>query len=170
MACGGKFFMLPEKHTRSNCGFTLLEMGLVLFIILVLAGITIPFASGLINEERLRGSTRDLQLLALTARQLAVTENRPYQIQLADGGFALQPYPAGEAEPLKTFPLAADVEYTIQRWGGKELRKPDSDAWIFQPTGLCEPLRFHFKRDGGWIEFTFNPLTAAAQDETNYFP
>jgi prepilin-type N-terminal cleavage/methylation domain-containing protein len=169
MRRGGTTFMFPERQSR-NHGFTLLEMGLVLFIILVLAGITIPFASGLITEERLRGSTRDLQLLARTARRLAVSENRPYQIELAAGGFALEPYPAVEKEALKTFQLAADVEYTIQRWGDKELRKPEAEPWIFQPTGLCEPLHFHFRRGAGWIEFTFNPLTAAAQDESNYFP
>jgi competence protein ComGC len=162
--------MFLEKHTRSNKGFTLLEIGLVLFIIVILAGISVPFASGLMGEERLRGSARDLQLLARTARGLAVSENRPYEIKMSPEGFSLEPYLSSEKDALKNTPLGAGVEYQILRWGEKELRKPEEEPWIFQPTGLCEPVRFRFQRGGGWIEFVFNPLTASAQDETNFFP
>jgi type II secretory pathway pseudopilin PulG len=163
-------FVFLKNSARFNQAFTLLEIGLVLFIIVVLAGISVPFASGLIGEQRLRGSVRDLQLLARTARGLAVSENRPYEIKMLPDGFSLEPYLSDEKEALKNTTLGAGVEYQILRWGEKELRKPEEEPWIFQPTGLCEPVRFRFQRGGGWIEFVFNPLTASAQDETNFFP
>lgn len=145
----------------------------MLFILLLIAGIAIPTTSSLIAEERLRQNTRELQLYARTARRLAMSENQPYEIRLSGRFFLLEPYGADKAlkkNVLRTSKLASDAVYTVQRWGEKEFRKPADDAWIFQPDGLCEPMRFHFRQGTNWIEFGFNPLTASAQDETYFFP
>lgn len=160
------------KRRRSRQGFTLLELGLVLFILLLIAGIAMPMMSSLIAEERLRATTHELQLYARTARRLAMTENQPYAIKLAEKGFVLEPYGADKAQKediLHARKLPSNAAYTVQRWGKKAFRKAADETWIFQPDGLCEPVRFHFQEGKNWIEFGFNPLTAAAQDETYFF-
>ena len=165
--------MFHNKPSRSDQGFTLLEMGLVLFILLIIAGMAIPMTTGMIAQERLKGQARELQDYASSARKLAVTENRPYEILLTDKGFSLERYLTGEkakVDVVRSKKLASNVSYTVQRWGEKGFGKPARESWVFQPDGLCEPIRVHFESKGGWVEYTFNPLTARPRDESYYFP
>ena len=48
--------------------------------------------------------------------------------------------------------------------------EPGRDRWVFQPSGLCNPLRVQFRKESAWIEVAFNPLTADTQEERHYFP
>ncbi len=56
---------------------------------------------------------------------------------------------------------------TIQwkRWIDKDLSVPKSVEWVFDPSGICEPVTIAFSNDRGFIEMDFNPLTAKVQDE-----
>jgi type II secretory pathway pseudopilin PulG len=166
--------MFPKKLIRSTQGFTLLEIGVVLFILVVLAGMAIPMTSSLIAEERLRQDVRELQLYARTARRLAISESRPYEILFTENGFLLEPYLTGEKarekEVVRSHAVGSNASYVVQRWGAREFGKPVEESWIFQPDGLCEPIRVHFQSGKGWMEFAFSPLTARAQEETYYFP
>jgi len=165
--------MPARKYIRSEQGFTLLEMGMALFIILLMAGIAMPMTSGLLAEERLRQHARELQIYARTARRLAITENRPYEIVFAEHSFLLQPYLTAEdhqAEVVSSHEISKDSSYLLERWGDQQFSKPADQAWIFQPNGICEPIRVHFQSGKGWIEFIFNPLTAGVRDEIYHFP
>jgi hypothetical protein len=48
--------------------------------------------------------------------------------------------------------------------------RPDWQRWIFQPTGLCEPLTVRIMEDEAWIEVRFDPLTAGIEEESYYIP
>lgn len=165
--------MPSRSHIQSSRGFTLLEMGLVLFILLLIAGVAIPATSGLITEEQLRQHSNELLLYARTARRLAVSENRPYEIRFAEKSFSLEPYLTGEnrnPDVVSDHELTSGVSYAVQRWNEKELGKPEDQSWIFQPSGICEPIRVRFQNGRNWIEIAINPLTARAQEETYHFP
>ena len=164
--------MTSKKHRQQLGGFTLLEMSLVLFILLLIAGIAIPMTSGLIAEEQLRQHANELLLYARTARRLAISENRPYEIRFLEKAFLLQPYLViedSQRDVISSHTVSSDTRYAVQRWGEKEFGKPEDESWIFQPSGICEPLRVHFQSGKNWIEFAFNPLTGRAQEETYYF-
>ncbi|MGB8354956.1 MAG: hypothetical protein WCD79_13760 [Chthoniobacteraceae bacterium] len=148
-------------------------MGLVLFILLLIAGIAIPVTSSLLAEERLRQHANALLLFARTARRLAVSEDRPYEILFTGKSFLLEPYlpvKVPHADVVDSHTMASGMSYAVQRFGDKEFGKPEDESWIFQPTGLCEPIRIHFQNGKDWIEFTINPLTARAGEETYHFP
>jgi hypothetical protein len=147
-------------------------MGLVLFILLLMAGIAIPMTSGLFSEERLRGHLRELQKYARTARRLAVSENRPYEILFMKNSFLIEPCLAADdqnGDTVVEHHVPKDVDYTLKRWGAKAFEKPGDQTWIFQPGGICEPIRIRFESGKGWVECSFHPLTAAAEDETYSF-
>lgn len=164
--------MFSKKIIRSAHGFTLLELGIAMFIILLLVGTAIPAISSMIAENRLRQSAKELQLYAMTARRQAMLENRVYEIVLTEKGFVLGPYLAEENKgaAVNSYNLPTDARYTLQRLGDKEFHPPEGAPWLFQPDGLCEPIRARFQREKSWMEFEFNPLTAKAQGETDYFP
>ena len=48
--------------------------------------------------------------------------------------------------------------------------KPDGQRWIFQPTGLCEPVSVRIIENEAWIEVRFDPLTAGIEEETYNIP
>jgi hypothetical protein len=147
------------------------------------AALALPVTSGLLAQQELRAPARQLQLFAKTARRLAVEENQPYIMTLTPQGFQLQIYKktvetkstfekeeTKDLEPILTYKMPAAVNISIRRWGGKEWRKLKEDSWIFQPTGLCEPLAIRLDRGPGWMEIEFNPLTASVANETYFFP
>lgn len=46
---------------------------------------------------------------------------------------------------------------------GNEFRR-----WIFQPSGMCEPLRFRAEADTSFFEVEFHPLTADIRSERSW--
>jgi type II secretory pathway pseudopilin PulG len=165
--------------SRAHAGFTLFEICLALFIVVLILAVAIPATSGLLTEQNLRGEVRELVLFAKTARRQAIQEQRPYQITFSPAGFILEPIAPTETEktapetaapfePL-VYTLPTGTALTLQRWGDKEWIKPKEERWIFQGTGLTEPLSFHFQRGESWIEIDLNPLTASIDEERSTF-
>lgn len=62
-------------------GFSLIELVLVLFILLAVAGIAVPNIATAIANVRLRGSASDLSGLLQNARMLAVKNNATYTLR-----------------------------------------------------------------------------------------
>jgi type II secretory pathway pseudopilin PulG len=175
----GKRFPPGRLFLRPNAGFTLFEICLALFIVLLVLAAAIPATSGLLAEQNLRGEVRELVLFAKTARRQAIQEQRPYQITFSPAGFILEPLAppvtekaapeaAAPFEPLVST-LPSGTVLTLQRWGDKDWIKPKEERWIFQGTGLTEPLSFRFQRGESWIEIDLNPLTASIDEERSTF-
>jgi prepilin-type N-terminal cleavage/methylation domain-containing protein len=76
---------------RSQSGFTLPELLIVVAIGMIAAAMTIPLFSTAVNQYRLRASAVDLDGLLQRARTRAVRDNRTYTLQTAQvvqGGVA----------------------------------------------------------------------------------
>jgi type II secretory pathway pseudopilin PulG len=153
---------------RRTGGYTLLEIALVVTIIVLLVGAVVPLSSGFVREQRLRESVRGLLVLAKTARTEAMTTGRAAEVVFGKGGFALQR--AGEEEPSESVRLPRGTRYQLLPFGADKPLRPDGQRWIFQPTGLCEPLTVRIMEDEAWIEVRFDPLTAGIEEEGYYIP
>lgn len=153
---------------RRTGGYTLLEIALVVTIIVLLVGAVVPLSSGFVREQRLRESVRGLLVLAKTARTEAMTTGRAAEVVFGKDGFALQR--AGEEEPSESVRLPRGTRYQLLPFGADKPLRPDGQRWIFQPTGLCEPLTVRIMEDEAWIEVRFDPLTAGIEEEGYYIP
>ena len=153
---------------RGTCGYTLLEIALVLSIIVLLVGAVVPLSSGFIREQRLRDAVRELLVLAKTARTDAMTSGRPAEVVFGKKGFFLQR--AGEKEPSESVKLARGMSYQLLPFSADKPLRPEGQRWIFQPTGLCEPISVRIMEDEAWIEVRFDPLTAGIEEETYNIP
>jgi type II secretory pathway pseudopilin PulG len=153
---------------RRTGGYTLLEIALVVTIIVLLVGAVVPLTSGFVREQRLRDSVRGLLVLAKTARTEAMTTGRAAEVVFAKGGFAL--VRAGEEEPSESVQLPRGTRYQLLPFAADKPLRPDGQRWIFQPTGLCEPLAVRIMEDEAWIEVRFDPLTAGIEEESYHIP
>lgn len=72
---------------------------------------------------------------------------------------------------LEEYEIGADLRVSLKFWNetawvsmsGAEYRR-----WIFQPSGMCEPLRFRVEADKSFFEVEFHPLTADVQSEKSW--
>jgi hypothetical protein len=62
------------------------------------------------------------------------------------------------------------MRYVLEPFGADKAVRPDGQRWIFQPTGLCEPVTVRIEEDDAWMQVTFDALTAGIADESYYIP
>lgn len=159
----------PVMWRRPGGGaFTLLEILMVLAVIALLLGVVVPLTSGFSREGEFRDVVRGLLVLAKTARTDAMTSGHAAEVIFEKRAFALRR--AGEEEASETVQIPRDMQYTIRPFGADKVLRPDAQRWIFQPTGLCEPLTVRLTDGEAWMEVTFDPLTASIADEGYYIP
>ena len=164
--------------------FTLMEMLIVLAIIsLVFAGSYMGMAA--VNDERaLQKPYIDLRSMAKTAWQRAMHEQRAWQIRFYPDRFVLEPRLAVNADDQKMFreadkamgrgsgvdtvQVGEGIMVEVRRWGAKGWMQPKGEqvvAWVFEHSGLCEPISVRFTSEHGTVGAQFDPLTASVKEE-----
>lgn len=48
------------------------------------------------------------------------------------------------------------------------MRGSEYRRWVFQPSGMCEPMSVRMENDGSFFEVTFHPLTADIRSERSW--
>jgi prepilin-type N-terminal cleavage/methylation domain-containing protein len=180
---------LPSHLFRR--GFTLLEMVMVLVIIAILAGLSMPAMQSAFTEQAVRRDARQLALMVKTAMIQSAEQHRAYAIDLTNTTMALHPVGEAPAEPDAPASIddddaaannsATDVAVTSELDPPNQLLAPDpqkADAWIampptswvFQPGELCPATRVRLSRGNAWLEMSFGALTGNVENETDYLP
>jgi type II secretory pathway pseudopilin PulG len=63
----------------------------------------------------------------------------------------------------ETYNLPQDTRYNIQFWHEVQPTELEGDIiklWVFQPSGLCQPIQLDFRRDSASFHIEFGSLTA----------
>ena len=141
--------------------FTLIEIALSIFILLLLLVLAVPSLSGVIANRRLKQSLDSVNQLVRQAQERSVTERRAYLIVWGKNSVLLRPEILAEGEEEK--PTA-----TVRLGKGNSIRvslpaaltnKPPAE-WIFWPSGTCEPATVQFRGPAGAWTANYSPLTA----------
>ncbi|MDB6132444.1 MAG: Prepilin-type N-terminal cleavage/methylation protein [Verrucomicrobiales bacterium] len=161
--------------------FTLMEMLVALAIIgLLLAGSFI--AASTLNQERaLRTPLNELRIMAKKAWARSMEEQRAWQIRLMQDRFVLEPRQAvnaddqryfqttdqqmGRSTGIQSYVLEPGIRMEVRHWGEAKWHPPMPDSWVFEHSGLCEPINIRFISETASVTASFDPLTAAALDE-----
>lgn len=166
--------------------FTLLEMVFVLGLIVVIATMVVVNASTVETEKRLREAAGAVESMAKRARNLAVTQQRAYELTISGEGVSIAPqHPLNvskddwgqenEGEPgivhedIKAAKaLDENVVYAIKRWGADEWVTIDGENKVvltLGADGLVEPVEIRCSVGESWLVQRLHPLTAGVRDE-----
>ena len=166
--------VLPRRP-RAAAAFTLLEITIVIFLILLLLGVAMPSISGQFARQKLQNSFDRFDAVATAAQKRSVAEKRPYTVVWQREGI-LGVYPADlpADERKKQSPAASLVpagpttarteHYTLSRTAS--LTADPAGVWTFWPTGNCEPVHVRYEGPSGHWEAIYNPLSARAELKT----
>jgi len=129
-------------------------------------------------RKRLIEPASELKAYARRGLGLAINNRRPFAIALMQDGFVLREANVREGDGLsgsdddddggvlRSYQLDEDMRLEVRRWREKHFRLPEGDVWVFEPSGICEPLAVRIYHPEGVIEMEFNPLTAKIAEQS----
>lgn len=131
----------PEKRQNSS-GFTLVEVILVLVVLVIISGISLPYFSGSFRGSKLRSSARTIDRMARYTRSMAIMREETLTIalnhetmELFMGGVLMAPTNSADGEldqdVLKRLGYVDDDEEEESETGGIE-----KEMYRFLPDGL----------------------------------
>jgi len=148
---------------RRQHGFTLIEIAISVFILLLIVMVAVPSLTGVMADHRLRHSLDQFNNLVRQAQERSVNERRPYLLVWSHDLISLRPMGAkkGEAESDATLPLRkGDAFFLTLPAALVDVPPPQ---WVFWPSGNCEPAVISFKGVNGSWTANYSPLTARAE-------
>ena len=141
--------------------FTLIEIALSLFILMLLLLLAVPSLSGVISDRRLKQSLDSFNQLVRQAQERSVTERRAYLIVWNKSSVVLKPEIFTKDEEEKAtavlrLPKGSWIKVSLP---AALIGKPPAE-WIFWPSGTCEPAIVQFRGPAGTWTADYSPLTA----------
>lgn len=181
--------MLTKRYQRSSAGFTLIEVVISFVLIVLIIGVGVLSLATESARKQITKPAGELKKYARRGLQMAINQRRAFAIQLTPDSFALREgsmdtvgedgidrfssdsfdESIGDESPsgmLGAYQLDELMTLEVRRWGEKYFRKPEGDAWVFEPSGICEPIGIKLIHEKGFIEMEFNPLTAKIQEQS----
>jgi len=141
--------------------FTLIEIALSIFILLLLLLLAVPSLSGVVANRRLKQSLDGFNQLVRQAQERSVTERRAYLIVWGKSSVVLKPEIFTKDEEEKAtavlrLPKGSWIKVSLP---AALIGKPPAE-WIFWPSGTCEPAIVQFRGPAGTWTADYSPLTA----------
>jgi type II secretory pathway pseudopilin PulG len=144
--------------------FTLIEIALSIFILMLLLMLAVPSLTGVVSSKRLKQSLDGFNNLVRQAHERSVIERRPYLIVWGKNSVLLRPEVFAEDEEDKPTAVLRLNKGTLLRLSlpAALVGKPPAE-WIFWASGNCEPATVRFKGPAGFWTANYSPLTAQAE-------
>ena len=149
---------------RRVAAFTLVEIVLAVFILMLVLLLGVPSLNGVLADRRLRRSLDEMNRFVRMAQDRAVTERQTYLISWQKDHIVLRPE-AGmedkESPAIATLRLRKGDAYVLHLPAALA-DDPPAD-WAFWASGTCEPAVVAYKgEDGSWTA-NYAALTARAE-------
>lgn len=153
---------------RNRQAFTLIEIAIAVFILLMLLLLAVPSLNGVFANRRLQRSLDAMNNLVRTAQERSVADRRPYLILWDKDRLVLRVEALEKDEdptPTAILPLQKGDAFILKLPAA--LTDDPPAEWIFWPSGTCEPAIVSFKGvDGSW---TANYASLTARPELTHY-
>jgi len=144
--------------------FTLIEIALSIFILMLLLMLAVPSLTGVVASNRLKQSMDGFNNLVRQAHERSVIERRPYLIVWGKNIVLLRPEVFAEDEEDKPTAVLRLNKGTLLKLSlPAALARKHPAEWIFWSSGNCEPATVQFKGPAGVWTANYSPLTAQAE-------
>ena len=133
----GSALRLPRPpRARSGAGFTLLELLLVVALVLVLAGVAVPWSASALEGAKARGAARYVAARFSLARAQAVarTANVAVAFSAASSGVVLASYQDGNGNGVRVADIASGADVLVDGPVGLAELFPGVALTINSPT------------------------------------
>jgi type II secretory pathway pseudopilin PulG len=158
----------PEHYIRRVRrkveAFTLIEIVMAIFILLLILSLGVPSLRGVLADRRLRRSLDEMNRFVRQAQDRAIAERRTYLISWEKDHLVLRPEALmqdEEPDPVAAMTLRKGDAYVLELPAALA-EDPPAD-WAFWPSGTCEPAAVTYKGpDGSWTA-NYSPLTARGE-------
>jgi prepilin-type N-terminal cleavage/methylation domain-containing protein len=154
---------MPFQPRRRD-GFTLIELGIAVGILVILMMLAVPSINGVLADRRLRRSLDGFNAIVREAQERSTAERRAYLITWYDGKVGLRPEALRKdeiPEPSEKLKLNKNEAFKVSFPAALVEETPPE--WIFWPSGNCEPAVVSYRgKDGGWTA-SYSALTARAE-------
>lgn len=153
---------LPDMRKRA--GFTLFELVIAVFILLLILGLAVPSLSGVLADKRLHRSLDRFNSLVREAHERSLAEHRPYLMVWGERDISLRPALGSKTEeqaPVDLLLIGRGEKWQVE-FPAALTTKP-LPQWIFWESGVCEPARVTFSSPyGGWAA-AYSPLSTSGE-------
>jgi len=146
---------------RREGAFTLIEIAIAVFIVLLLLMLAVPSLNGVMADRRLRRSLDDMNNFVRLAQERSVMDRRAYLVSWEKDQLVLRTeavMKGEDPEPIAVMKLRKGDAFVLNLPAAL-IEDPPGD-WIFWPSGTCEPAVVSYKGvNGSWIA-KYSALTA----------
>ncbi|MEP6603108.1 MAG: type II secretion system protein [Spartobacteria bacterium] len=141
--------------------FTLVEIVIAIFILMLVLLLAVPSLNGVLADRRLRRSLDSFGNLVHTAQERSVSEHRSYLLIQDGPNFIVRPEIfTKEEKPFNAAQFQFSRDVAIKFSFPAALTRNPPTEWIFWPTGTSEPAIVQFTgRDGKWTA-SYSSLSA----------
>ncbi len=105
---------------------------------------------------------RDEMIEASQARGISLNEQeRNVKLETLAEGMRFQ----------EAYEIDPNLQYRIRMWGDTDWQDMSAGIfrrWVFQPSGMCEPLWIQIENDTSFFEVEFHPLTGDIKRERSW--
>jgi Tfp pilus assembly protein FimT len=150
--------------------FTLIEIVLTVFILMLVLLLAVPSLTGVLADRRLRQSMDRFNGLVNKAHEQSVAEHRPYLLVIGNKSIEVRPeVSTKDDDPAPVADLPLENRDSVKITFPAAMTKQPPAEWIFWPSGICEPAVVeYFGRSGSWA-VNYSALNARP-DITRYAP
>ena len=70
-----------------------------------------------------------------------------------------------------SYKLPDEIDYRVRFWNDTDWLEMEGGVfrrWVFQPSGMCDPMKIQMQSDNAFFEVEFHPLTADIKSETSW--
>src|SRR5438477_11338269 len=123
-------------------GFTLVEVIIAVFILLLLLTLAVPSLNGVLADKRLHRSLDRFNQLVRQAHERSLAEHRAYLIVWNDNYISLQPAAFLKTEkhqPIDTIPITRHDRRSLELPAAQMQKVPAE--WIYCESVIYEPAR-----------------------------
>jgi prepilin-type N-terminal cleavage/methylation domain-containing protein len=143
---------IPAPGPRDNWGFTLIELVVVLFLLSLATGLTLPAVGRGVQTLELRAQVAGFSAFLRYGREQAITKRIAHEVRVDPEGRQLTLIPVGSDSPKARRLISSRIRISAD--------PPGSRVVTFSPQGFSTAASFRLETQGGRMyRVTVDPVT-----------